>query len=689
MNITMNFFYQILITYIDGIQSVIPFEVGTKEVSDRYVRVLMDWNTIKDGNTLNITLQGIEAKDLMYFDVKVRVPDDIYNNDPLVFISGYSTNDVAACSPLKNKPHNVTRDNILYKAGSQYAGAGYTTADRFFTYILLEDRWFLMRHSMENKCLKIGVDYNLEGMFFGYPKNADEFFETYTDFLVEHYDIPKLDIPTGWCSWSCYYKDVDEEKIVRAHNELNRYYSEKKVNTLQIDDGWQTNNSFSGFWEVDREKFPNGLKDISQELKKDGITFGLWLAPLLASKGSGFYTVHPEFKHTAHRPWETEHSYSFGDDPVWPLDIGEQKTIDYICSVFRRCNQEYGAEYFKLDFMIFALLKLSNMVESFVIYEEDYATAIYRKAIKAIRDTVGDSFMLACGSPISESVGVFNAIRVTPDIIWGKLKIAPSAWDLIKMCTNSIACRYFYNGKVFTIDPDGLVVRDFDQDDGFDVTYQEARTWATSVAMSGGSSLINEQMERIGGARREFFSQILPPLGVAARPVDFFEQPQPSKLYIKNPDGSVIVALYNFSDKVEDLELDLAEVGITGDAVCMRTWTKNVVGMVKGKLVCKDVIGHSAEVFTIMPVGKEPRFAFACCNIYGGAGIYKWEYKKKKLRIMVSKKLSACSDDKYYIYLPSAYEVPQASEVINLDNGCLVAMNAVGGVTETFEFAKK
>ncbi|MBR3751034.1 MAG: alpha-galactosidase [Clostridia bacterium] len=683
------FYYQILLTYTDGVQSVIPFRVGTHEVSDRYVRVLMCWSDIPYGNRLKITLQGIEAKPLRYFDVKLQIPDDIYCADPLVFISGYSTNDVAACSPLKNKPYNITRDNILYKAGNRFAGAGYTSADRFFTYILLEDKWFLLRHSMENKCLKKGLDYDLEGMFFSYPVDPDSFFEAYTDFLLERYEIPRLDIPTGWCSWSCYYKDVDEEKIQRAYDELNRYYSEKKVNTLQIDDGWQTNTSFSGFWEVDREKFPNGLKGIAQDLKKDGITFGLWLAPLLASRASGFYTVHPEFKNTAHQPGEPEHSYSFGEDPVWPLDIGEQQTLDYICSVFRRCNKEYGAEYFKLDFMMFALLKLSNIVESFVIYEEDYATAIYRRAIKAIRDTVGDSFMLACGSPIAESVGIFNGIRVTPDIIWGKLKMAPSAWDLIKMCTNSIACRYFYNGKIFVNDPDGLVVRDFDQDDGFDVTYQEARTWATSVAMSGGSSLINEQMERIGGARREFFSHILPPLGVAARPVDFFEQPQPSKLYINNPDGSVIVALYNFSDHIEDLELDLADVGIKGDALCMRTWTKSVVGTVRGKLVCKDVIGHSAEVFVLVPVGKEPRFAFACCNIYGGAGVYSWSFSKKRLSVTAGKGLSACNDNKYYVYLPNSYEVPEQSESIALDNGCLIEMKAVGGVTETFEFVKK
>ncbi len=685
----MNQYYmQLLITYSDSCQSVIPFNVMDKYVSDRYIGAHLTWGQMEDGYKLNISLDALESKELKYIDVKFMLSAQIYNDDTLVFISGYSTNDVAACARLKERAYSVTRDNILYKGNDTLFGAGFRSADRFFTYIVLEDRWFLLRHSMENKSLKKNAEYNLEGMFFVYPKSTESFFDTYTDFLAEHYDIPRLDIPTGWCSWSCYYKDVDEEKITRAHDELNRYYSTKKVNTLQIDDGWQTKGSFSGFWELDKNEFPNGFGQIAKSLNKDGMTFGLWLAPFLASRESGFFTVYPEFKHAFHQPHETENTYAMGDDPVWALNIGEQKTIDYLCSVFSRCNKEYGAQYYKLDFMIFALLRLSNMVDSFVIYEDDYATAIYRRALKAIRDTVGDSFMLACGSPIAESVGIYNAIRVTPDIIWGKIKMAPSAWDLIKMCTNSIACRYFYNGKIFVNDPDGLVVRGFDMDDGFDVTYQEARTWATSVAMSGGSSLINEQMERIGSDRRELFNHILPPLGVAARPVDFFEQPQPSKLYIKNPDGSVIVALYNFSDKIEDLELDLADVGITGDAVCMRTWSKTVVGLVKDKLVCKDVIGHSAEVFTIMPVGKTPSFAFACCNIYGGAGIYNWEYKKNKLSVTATHKLSCCSDDRYYVYLPDKYQIPEGRKVITLEKGCLIQMNAVGGVKDTFEFVK-
>lgn len=680
---------QFVVTYTDGCQSVLPLNAAT-ELCDRYVRASFSHKEVGAAQELEVTLEAIEHKEIALIDLKVLLPDAIFSDDTQVFLSGYTTNDVAACHVLKDVAWSNTRDIILYKnsANEQLFGAGFSTVDRFFTYIRLEHRWLILRHSMEDKKLNLHEKYRLEKMFLMFPESTDAFFDLYTDLLCASYPIGRLDVPTGWCSWSCYYSRVNQKNIQTANEELSHYFYQQKTNTVQIDDGWQSKGSFSGFWEPDQEKFPAPLSELSNQISREGRTFGLWLAPLLASQSSGFFEAHPEMQHTYHKENEPEHSYMWGEVPTYTLDIGKQHTMEHLRQVFERCNKEYGAQYFKLDFLMFSLHRLSDR-EQFIVYQEDYATAIYRRMMMLIRRTVGDSFMLACGAPISESVGIFNGIRITPDIIWGKSKQAPTAWELIKMCTNSIACRYFYNGKVFVNDPDGLVVRDFDYEDGFDVTYQEARTWATSVAMSGGSSLINEQMGAIGPMRREFFAQILPPLGVAARPVDFFELPQPSKLYIKNPDGSVIVALYNLTDKVADLELELADVGITGEAICMRTWSKDVVGVCKDKLVLRDIIGHSAEVLVLTPIQKEPVFAFAACNIYGGAGIYSWNYKQGKLSITTDQKLSCCSNNQYYIYLPNGYELPEGTVTATYAKGKLVQLQAVSGMTEIFECHKK
>lgn len=73
--------------------------------------------------------------------------------------------------------------------------------------------------------------------------------------------------------------------------------AEMGLDVVQVDDGWQIGNSddakimnedgswsgyraFDGdFWELDREKFPNGLEPLVQYAAEKGVTLGLWFAP--------------------------------------------------------------------------------------------------------------------------------------------------------------------------------------------------------------------------------------------------------------------------------------------------------------------------------------------------------------------------------------------------------------------------
>lgn len=64
--------------------------------------------------------------------------------------------------------------------------------------------------------------------------------------------------------------------------------------------------------------------------------------------------------------------------------------------------------------------------------------------------------------------------------------------------------------------PDGLVVRDYENGDGFDCTYSEALFWTVTVALSGGSVLYNEELENLSPARRDLILGQLPPLGIPA-----------------------------------------------------------------------------------------------------------------------------------------------------------------------------
>lgn len=92
---------------------------------------------------------------------------------------------------------------------------------------------------------------------------------------------------------------------------------EMGITYYQIDAGWQTDEKLScgaRSWNLDCEKFPNGLEPIFQRAKEHGITMGLWFEPFTFS--------------------DTDRVYSHYEEDI--------KTLT-------RFYQDYGARFFKLD----------------------------------------------------------------------------------------------------------------------------------------------------------------------------------------------------------------------------------------------------------------------------------------------------------------------------------------------------
>ena len=94
------------------------------------------------------------------------------------------------------------------------------------------------------------------------------------DFLAPKSKI-KNALPIIYNSWYPYEMDVNEEKCLSFLDKVKEVGAELCV----IDDGWfkgrTSQLSSLGDWEVDKEKFPNGLKPISDKAHSMGLLFGL------------------------------------------------------------------------------------------------------------------------------------------------------------------------------------------------------------------------------------------------------------------------------------------------------------------------------------------------------------------------------------------------------------------------------
>lgn len=91
--------------------------------------------------------------------------------------------------------------------------------------------------------------------------------------------LPEMFRYLGWCSWDAFYTDVTEEKLCQKANEL----MEKKVPVkwMLIDDGWlSTQDKLLCDFAPDKDKFPNGFKNMIRDIKSKGDIrwFGVWHA---------------------------------------------------------------------------------------------------------------------------------------------------------------------------------------------------------------------------------------------------------------------------------------------------------------------------------------------------------------------------------------------------------------------------
>ena len=560
--------------------------------------------TAADG-LLGLTLAADAPVRLHEVALELLLPEDFCTAETCFYADALYTNDPTGTYPWQ--AGKDTRTVFLVHQGEREWGVGQVTALRFYSELLTAARSVLQVTDMEDKALVPGETYTLEKLLLcGETENAEAFVTRWVDTAAACMGaLPRKTLPVGWCSWSCLYNEPNAEKLRLAIEGTAAVLENREKNLVQIDDGWQQGGSFPGKYVVDEDKFPDGLEPIADLTREKGMDFGLWVAPLLITESSPFYE---ELRPMVREDLEN----LIVDGKPHPFDLADPAFCDYLTRQFAAMTKRYGVRYYKLDFLASAILFVEHHQP--LHYDGEYRVALLRRAFAAIRKGVGpDVTLLACGAPMLECLGYFNAARVSHDITVGGMNY----WQIIGNVVRTILQRGVYNKKAFLNDPDGLVVRDYDIGDGFDPTYAEVKTWASALALSGGSVFINEEMQKISARRMELFRQMVPPLGIAARPVDRFEMPMPTRAVIDVNDDVHFAGTFHWENDWVDTAVPTADFGFE-KALAVRCWDKTVLGVTDTLRTRSRP--HSAELYLLRRVPAAPCFLFADVNVYGGVG---------------------------------------------------------------------
>lgn len=248
-------------------------------------------------------------------------------------------------------------------------------------------------------------------------------------------------IPPVWCSWYCYWRHVTAADITT--NEADARRLGIGVEVIQIDDGWQ---AAIGDWDTVDPRFGD-LGATVGTLRDRGRSVGIWLAPFLAVPESGLATEHPDWL-------MPEVSAGFNwDAPLRVLDTSHPGAAEYLHTCVRRLA-DLGVEYFKFDFLYAGAMEGAR-------HSGAPSVTAYREALALLRDAAGpEATVLGCGAPLLASVGMVDAMRVSPDIMpsW-----EPPDGDVSQPGGRSAVlagtARKYMDDRFWVNDPDCLLAR--------------------------------------------------------------------------------------------------------------------------------------------------------------------------------------------------------------------------------------
>jgi alpha-galactosidase len=236
-----------------------------------------------------------------------------------------------------------------------------------------------------------------------------------------------------WCSWYQYFTDVTDADITENIDAIERL--ELPIDVIQIDDGWQAE---IGDWLELSDRFTS-LPDVAARIRDTGRRAGVWIAPFLVGTRSRLVRDHPNWLVAG-----ADAGHNWGQR-LGVLDVTHPQASAHLRHVFARLRQA-GFDYFKLDFLYAGALA---------------GLAAYREGLRLIRDAVGpEAYLVGSGAPVLPSVGLVDALRVSPDI---DVRVDPIDGDMsrpsLRAAALSVTGRAWQHGRFWVNDPDCLLAR--------------------------------------------------------------------------------------------------------------------------------------------------------------------------------------------------------------------------------------
>jgi len=366
---------------------------------------------------------------------------------------------------------------------------------------------------------------------------------------------PGRKIPSGWSSGHALTAGATEADLLSNLDAARRRCDAQAFRVFQIDDGFQRS---AGDWDTN-DRFPHGHRWLTDRIHAAGFQAGLWLAPFAVAERSGIPTAHPDWllQTPDGEPLTVELREDWGGR-IYGLDAGQADVQDYLRELARHAVSSWGYDYLKIDALHVGVAgtRRGRRVS---------AAEAYRAGLRALREGAGQAFILGCEAPLQHAVGLVDAMRTSPDVEAAFPHFVPAA--------RASLLRAHLNGTAWINDADAVLV-------GEPLTEDEARTWASVVALSGGMALASEDLGRLPDERLAILKRLMPVAPVLGRALDVAapdwtgaqQDAAPAWLLAQVMDDWWMLAATNWDDVPQPIAISLPDHGIRGPLAAYDVW---------------------------------------------------------------------------------------------------------------------
>jgi len=433
--------------------------------------------------------------------------------------------------------------------------------------------------------------------------------------------------PVGWMTWYSVKFDACEERVLKNAKWMSENLKKYGAECVWVDWEW-CHRDYSGkrtdgvdVFNPDKEKYPHGLKYISDKIKEMDLIPALWIGFTNDSAMNEYINENPEI--------------IFADEPVWCgryfFDFTHPKYLNEFLPKALSNVHKWGYDVVKYDTLPMAMMKHEKYHNR--LYNPSLTTKeAYRAMIEKTRLELGDRcYMLSCCSDndadVLWGIGVFDSARIGNDIFEWKEFLREGVERTIKF--------YPLHNNALIPDSDNVVLRD-----EFNDIYQAASR-IYFVAMLGLPITFGDEFEALDDKRIDFIKSCLPVLDI--HPMDAYRNKYPKDLLKMNLaiekqwESYNVLNVFNYTAHENKTDISFStDMGLDAGKYLVYDYTHNKFIGIKDLGFTVELKGSESRIFSIRRKKEHPQIISTSRHISQGAAEIndmQWVEKDSELKI--------------------------------------------------------